>query len=235
MKKIISLVFVIVMLFACTVPAFAETFIEPTNIVEDAVYKVFIIKADVEVSIDCNVKIEDRAALKFADNTTLIITENGSLTGKNLVILNGTNNKIELNGGFINLTFSGEINANKFEQILQDSNIAYIRIENHIVAGCSHSEWENNVCTRCGIYCTHKEYDNGVCTTCGYVCVNPFHSDVCPDCGMVNTMATGSILSHGYPEIVYGIGGIAIGVVVTLLISRKKKVAVSSTAADDEE
>ena len=51
----------------------------------------------------------------------------------------------------------------------------------------------------------------------------------------VDTTATGSILSHGYPEIIYAIGGVAIGVVATLLISRKKKVAVSSMAADDEE
>ena len=80
------------------------------------------------------------------------------------------------------------------------------------------------------------DFHNGVCTACGYVCKNPFHSGTCPDCGMVaDTTATGSILSHGYPEIVYGIGGIAIGVVVTLLISRKKKVAVSSTSADTEE
>ena len=46
---------------------------------------------------------------------------------------------------------------------------------------------------------------------------------------------TASILSVGYPEIVYGIGGLAVGFFAAMLIFRKKKVAVSSTSTDDEE
>ena len=80
------------------------------------------------------------------------------------------------------------------------------------------------------------DFHNGVCTACGYACENPFHSGTCPDCGMVvGTSATGSILSQGYPEIVYGIGGLAVGFIAAMLIFRKKKVAVSSTSTDDEE
>ena len=122
-------------------------------------------------------------------------------------------------------------------ELLKDNGVKYTRSGDHIVAGCPHSEWEDGVCTRCGIHCLHETYDNGACTVCGKACENEFHNGkyTCPDCGMVvGTSATGSILSHGYPEIVYGIGGIAIGVVATLLISRKKKVAVSSAAGEDE-
>ena len=86
-------------------------------------------------------------------------------------------------------------------------------------------------------------YQNGICTVCGHECENEFHNGVytCPDCGMEfdptqgNPLVSGTILSTGYSEIVYGIGGIAIGVVATLLISRKKKVAVSSTSAGNKE
>ena len=49
------------------------------------------------------------------------------------------------------------------------------------------------------------------------------------------TNPTASILSVGYPEIVYGIGGLAVGFFAAMLIFRKKKVAVSSTSTDDEE
>ena len=48
-----------------------------------------------------------------------------------------------------------------------------------------------------------------------------------------NSMAF--MLSDGYPEIVYGVGGLAVGFVAAMLIFRRKKVAVSSMAADDEE
>ena len=45
----------------------------------------------------------------------------------------------------------------------------------------------------------------------------------------------GSILSEGYPEIVFGVGGLAVGFFAGMLIFRKKKTVVSSASADDEE
>ena len=45
---------------------------------------------------------------------------------------------------------------------------------------------------------------------------------------------TASIISNGYPEILYGIGGLAVGFIAAMLIFRKKKVAVSSTADHEE-
>ena len=48
------------------------------------------------------------------------------------------------------------------------------------------------------------------------------------------TNPTASILSNGYPEIIFGVGGLAVGFVAAMLVFRKKKVAVSSTADDEE-
>ena len=45
----------------------------------------------------------------------------------------------------------------------------------------------------------------------------------------------GSILSEGYPEIVFGVGGLAVGFFAAMLIFRKKKTAVSSASAENEE
>lgn len=50
-----------------------------------------------------------------------------------------------------------------------------------------------------------------------------------------NDGGVGSILSHGYPEIIFGVGGLAVGFLVAMLIFRKKKVDVSSTSAGDKE
>ena len=56
-----------------------------------------------------------------------------------------------------------------------------------------------------------------------------------PQLDFSKTKLTGSILSHGYPEIVFVVGGLAVGLIAAMLIFRRKKVAASSTSADDEE
>ena len=238
MKKIISLVFVVIMLFACTMPAYAEDFSGRNDIIEDTIYESFNLDKGADVYINhCNVEITE--ALSFFGYCTLNVSPNASLTGENLIFnIFGDDNVIRTHDGFINLSFMYYGDANRFEQLLKDNDIDYNRDGNHIVAGCPHSEWEDGVCTRCGIHCLHETYDNGACTVCGKACENEFHNGkyTCPDCGMVaDTTATGSILSHGYPEIVYGIGGLAVGFLVAMFIFRKKKVAVSSTSTDDEE
>ena len=48
-----------------------------------------------------------------------------------------------------------------------------------------------------------------------------------------NSMAF--MLSDGYPEIVFGVGGLAVGFFAAMLIFRKKKTALSSAAAEDDE
>ena len=74
---------------------------------------------------------------------------------------------------------------------------------------------------------TADTYFNG-CNITKDMCVGDLHQ-------VFITNSTASMLSVGYPEIVCGIGGLAVGFIAAMLIFRKKKVAVSSTAADDEE
>ena len=76
-------------------------------------------------------------------------------------------------------------------------------------------------------YITADTYFTG-CNITKDMCVGDLHQ-------VFITNPTASILSVGCPEIVYGIGGLAVGFIAAMLIFRKKKVAVSSTAADDEE
>ena len=82
-------------------------------------------------------------------------------------------------------------------------------------------------------------FKDGVCICCGYKCPNIFHEGIyiCPECRMVaKTTATGSVLSGGYPEIVWAVASAAIFGVGGFLLGRKKKpVPSDSTSAEDEE
>lgn len=95
----------------------------------------------------------------------------------------------------------------------------------------------------------HAWDENDKCEICGIPkCkVNGEHNAVlvCSDCGkklseevIPSQNAPGSTLSVGYPEIVFAVGGLAVGFVVAMLIFRKKKskpVPVEGTANEDEE
>ena len=76
-------------------------------------------------------------------------------------------------------------------------------------------------------YITADTYFTG-CNITKDMCVGDVHQ-------VYITNPTASMLSVGYPEIVYGIGGLAVGFFAAMLIFRKKKVSVSSTAAEDKE
>ena len=52
---------------------------------------------------------------------------------------------------------------------------------------------------------------------------------------IVEGTGLGSVLSEGYPEIIYGIGGLAVGFVAAMFIFRRKKVAVSSADSEEDE
>ena len=244
MKKIISLLFVFVMLFACAAPTYAEDFQGSTNINNDAVYDGISLYSNATVVVNCNVEIQD-GVLYFSGSNTLQISEHGSLIGNNLMFfIYGNNNSISLSdGGFINLSFMSSTHTNKFEQLLKDSNIDYVRSGDHIVAGCPHSEWKNSVCTRCGIPCPHETYENGVCAACGHECKNEFHNGafVCPDCGMEfdptqgNPLVRGSTISEGNLAIITAVAGIAVGMAAMFFIMKKKPAVAGGASAEDEE
>lgn len=215
MKKIISLVFVVVMLFACTVPAYADWF--ESGEINEGCYNSIYIHPDSEVTINGRVEIESGKWLAFfGDNIVLTIGKGGCLTGNNASFSSeGANHKIIIkNGGWLDITFCYSDNADSFASLLAESGIRYERDGNRITAG----------------YCEHTHTTTTIKTT-----------TVCYDCGQIikdetyEDYPTASTLSTGYLEIVYGIGGLAVGFFAAMLIFRKKKVVVSSTAADDEE
>ena len=95
-----------------------------------------------------------------------------------------------------------------------------------------HAWDENDKCEICGIpKCKVTGEHNAVlvCSDCG----KKLSEEVIP-----SQNAPGSTLSGGYPEIVFAVGGLAVGFVVAMLIFRKKKskpVPVEGAANEDEE
>ena len=133
----------------------------------------------------------------------------GKLDGT-VTYIGNCNGKIILGeNGYFHLTFTGDSTntpAQRFIDQLKNSNILYE----------DSTDDSGNI-----VIASHKHEFVIACTGCDYQ--EEF------------VTATASTISHSYPEIVYGICGIAIGVVATLLISRKKKSTVSSTSAGDKE
>lgn len=69
------------------------------------------------------------------------------------------------------------------------------------------------------------QYKDGICAICGAACEHTGDVyTVCAICGeTVTASKTASVLSSGRSEIVFGIGGFAVGFVAAMLIFRKKK------------
>ena len=125
------------------------------------------------------------------------------------------------------------------------TNIKNVNFMEALYNSCHH-RYSNGVCTICGKACENS-FHAEVCPWCGEnykntvgnyrfgvyaTCNNPFHSEVCPECGMAaNTKTTGSAISQGHPEIVFGIGGLAVGFLAAMLIFRKRN-STPATAKD---
>ena len=110
-------------------------------------------------------------------------------------------------------------------------------------------KFENGACTICGKACENS-FHTDVCPKCGLRhdgttayggfsvvigCINLFHNDACPDCGMKDRYSfifnSGSVISQGHPEIVFGIGGLVIGFFAAMLVFRKRN-STPATAKD---
>lgn len=132
--------------------------------------------------------------------------------------------------------------------------------ENNVCVGCGLTKCkieghtlENGFCKFCDYFDATKhthDFIDGVCK-CGTACqheepvteVVSAEKKYCPDCGKVislteitNPEKNASVLSKGYPEIVLGVGGVALGLVGGLLIGKKKKApAANGSEKEDEE
>ena len=48
---------------------------------------------------------------------------------------------------------------------------------------CRHQNWENGVCTACGLACEHDAWENGRCAACGLPCEHRWENGRCTVCG----------------------------------------------------
>ena len=146
MKKLISILLALIMLMALAVPAMAIVY-NTGNYDE--------ITADDWTDISGDVVINDGKTLKFEDNSSLDILGDRSLTGTNVILsLSGSGHTVNFAdklSGKIDLTFSSSTDADAFAQILKKSKTTYERIDNRIIAPCSHRNTvPATVCKNCG-------------------------------------------------------------------------------------
>ena len=209
MKKIISLIFALMLICMFCTSAFAAGAIalygRDNKAIPQGTYSALYI---------------DDSAKGTIENGKTVTMENATLTIKGTLDIEGklegtvesviySNSHIILGeNGYFQLTFTG---TNKYlvpNFVSQLSN-------NGILYEESEDESGNTVIT------SHKHKFATICTGCDY-----YEEPV---------TATSSVLSHGYPEIIYGIGGLAVGFIAAMLIFRRKKAAVSGVSAEDEE
>ena len=217
MKKIISLIFVFVMLFTCTVPAMASEYLYVDKLYVDK--NTIVADGDIECRF---LAVDQKAILIVPKDAT--VNMNGSLNVLGTLMIQGkmtgevstyscgeTGKVILSDRGSASLLFSREEDAEKFASSVLKSNAdvsksgASVKVHPCLHAHISEQTVNATVCSRCDEILSYE------------------------------ALHTASTLSLGYPEIVFGVGGLAVGFIAAMLIFRKKKVAVSSTAADDEE
>jgi hypothetical protein len=230
MKKFISLAICLVMAFTLCVPVFAAG--------KHTEYKVMDGEIDLWRKEDVIISSGDYAVDHFIVNLgcTLIIGKDAAVT---------------VNGGHFyynkgTIIVLGALTVNTWDVTVdQYSQICVVGCTGGTVTGnvpdgnvktVPHF-YENGVCIGCGCECPHANgFSGGKCNNCGMVCPHKHTTIVCDDCGKkLESASTSSVISQGYPEIVFGIGGLAVGFFAAMLIFRKKKVVVSSASADDEE
>lgn len=208
MKKMITAILALVFLLTFSIPALADDFYTDQTISEDKSCAGMVIHENIHVKINSYVEICRSPILILGKNSTVTVGSNGMLTGEGIMLVSSNDAKIIIeDGGAINISFFDTSQAEEFAALLGKNGIHCRQVNERVIAPCPHAS------------------------------TSPVNAFVCDDCGELLAVDThtASILSQGYPEIVYGIGGLAIGFFAAMLIFRKKKVAVSSTAADDEE
>ena len=146
MKKFISIILALVMLMALAVPAMAETY-GTGNYDEITAYD--------RTEISGDIVINDGKTLKFENNSNLYIQPGSSLTGTNVILsLSGSGHTVNIahkDSSKIDLTFSSSTDADAFAQILKNSKTTYERIDNRIIAPCSHKNTvQATICVNCG-------------------------------------------------------------------------------------
>ena len=188
MKKLVSIFLALIMLMALAVPAMAVAY-------DTGNYDEITANTEDLAMIIGKVVINDGKTLKFEDNSSLDVLADRSLTGTNVILsLSGSGHTVRnFNSGKIDLNFSSSTDADAFAQILKNSGITYERINNRIIAPCSHK--------------------------------NTVPATVCKNCGEILNSRFGSTISEGNMTIVVGVAALAVGLLGSFVLGRKKQKA----------
>ena len=204
MKKIVSLVLTILLICTFCVPVFAAENVVLYNCNETI------------PQCTCSILFIDGNAKGNIENGKTVTMENGHLTVHGTLVIDGKlDGTIEYIGecagsiildknGCFQLIFTGDYAcyyAQRFIGLLQNGNVLYEES----------TDDSGNI-----VISSHKHELYIACTGCDY------HEEL--------VKGTGSTISKGSLEIVYGIGGLAVGFIAAMFIFRKKK----NKAAIDE-
>ncbi len=145
MKKIISILFAVLLLCTLCVPVLAEEIGQ----ISIPPLETYTVNSNLTIGAYC---------ISAGSNSTLCITSNGFLSGSYIYLnSSGTDVKIILqDGGGLYLNFAFAKDAITFSKFLRDSGIPYYLNGNSVQAGvCKHSDGEHMVCKQCGQPISH--------------------------------------------------------------------------------
>ena len=221
MKKIISFGLALVLLLALAVPAWAEVFVNGSNI-PDGTYEGIGINGTVTVTGKAT--ISDDKSLVIGYGSTLVIGSNGSLEGMNTNLNADKNAKIRIeSGGKINITFTREACSGQFATLLTDNGYKCMKNGNEIIYPvCAHenTDMETTKQTRITPLTTERKY----CKDCNEVLdTNTVEGETIIVDGEYTP--AGSTISEGNSSILLCVAALAVGLTAGIFIGRQKKEA----------
>lgn len=148
MKRLISILLVLVMLIAFCIPVIAAT-----TELGSGNYDNMTAGAGTTVCIRGDAVISDEGILRFENRSGFDISSNSSLTGNNVFLFFfGDGHRVHIaKGGKIDVSFYSSAEAEVFSDILKNSNVSCRRIGSRIIAPCSHENTAATViCKDCG-------------------------------------------------------------------------------------
>ena len=237
MKKLISILLAFMMLLALTVPASAaKKIISGDQTINGGEYPDGIqLKMNSTVTIEGTVEISTEFNLNYG--STMIISQNAKLVGKDLTVSAPMNNKIIICGindgnnvtdgteGKIDITVKNDHYADYFTNILAYSGCSnYTQDGNHFVIGCphDHTTTETEVTTTTTTQTTTTTTDKVYCKDCEAVVHTEVKTETgepqvttttSTDSGAASTLSEGNmtIVCTVAAAVIFGLGGFILG------------------------
>ena len=226
MKKVVSLLLALVVCMALTAPTFALK-----NIGPDVIFSGEETISDTFIMVYGDVIIESDASITFCGSLRI---SNGQSAPTNFTINPGAT--VTVNG---NLYIYANSELNIGGVLMGKCSIPCYQGSLNLLPGGTvdlevvHENEANDIAEILSEYgATVENIQDGDYKYRVTAHVHDFSKGDCP-CG--EKAPTGSVLSKGYPEIVYVIGGLAVAAVVVLVIVKKKKPAAANGANSGDE